>query len=232
MKSCFFVTGTDTAAGKTVLTAALTQFLRERGHRVAAFKPICSGGRNDARQLHRALGGQLNLDQINPWHFRRPIAPTLAAAKEGKSVKLPAVLAHLRKVGQPFDPVLIEGAGGLLSPLGNNFDSRDLLVALNATPIIAAPNKLGVVNVIRLTLEALPKKVRAKAVVVLMNPAKADSATTSNADLLAKFHPRSNLFTFPWLGSSFSLETALKNPHVRRSLRNLAARLISTPARW
>src|SRR5450756_2430538 len=59
-----------------------------------------------------------------------------------------------------------------LSPLGEDFDSRDLIAALRAHPIIVAPNKLGVVNHVRLTLEALPKKQRSKAIVVLMSPAK------------------------------------------------------------
>ena len=70
MKPVYFVTGTDTGAGKTVLTALLTRFLRNRGLKVAALKPICSGGRNDARALRAALNGALSLDEINPWHFR------------------------------------------------------------------------------------------------------------------------------------------------------------------
>jgi len=60
-----------------------------------------------------------------------------------------------------FDVLLVEGAGGLLSPLGENFDSRDLILALCAIPVIVAPDKLGVVNHVLLTLEALPKNLRA-----------------------------------------------------------------------
>ena len=162
MKQTFFITGTGTGVGKTVLTALLAQFLRERGVKVAALKPVCSGGREDAVMLCNALGGALTLDEINPWHFRAAIAPSLAAKLEKKSVKLAPVLAHIRATQKKFDVTLVEGAGGLLSPLGENFDSRDLMAALRATPIIVAQNKLGAVNHLLLTLEALPKNLRAR----------------------------------------------------------------------
>ena len=102
----FFITGTDTGAGKTVLTALLTRFLRNRGLNVAALKPICSGGRNDARALRAALNGALSLDEINPWHFRAPIAPLLAARRERKRVRLAEVLTHVRAMQKRFDVLL------------------------------------------------------------------------------------------------------------------------------
>ncbi len=220
MKPAFFITGTDTGVGKTVLTALLAQFLRERGVRVAAFKPVCSGGRDDARALHIALGGALTLDEINPWHFRAPVAPSLAAARAGKSVMLAQALAHIRATQRNFDVTLVEGAGGLLSPIGKNFDSRDLMKALRARPIIVAPNKLGMVNHILLTLEALPKGLQKKAKVVLMSPSQPDAATASNAELLGQFFPPKNIFTLPWVGEN-ALATTLKWPQTKRLLAKL-----------
>ena len=223
MKPIFFITGTDTGVGKTVLTALLARFLRERGGRVAAFKPVCSGGRDDARTLHAALGGALTLDEINPWHFRAPVAPSLAAAREGEFISLEQILAHIRPLRRKFDVTLVEGAGGLLSPLGKKFDSRDLMNALRARPIIVAPNKLGVVNHVLLTLEALPKGLRAEAKVVLMSPPKPDAATASNAKLLAQFHPAEKIFMFPWLGRRVSSARPLKNFRVKQTLHGLVA---------
>ena len=223
MKPIFFITGTDTGVGKTVLTALLARFLRERGGRVAAFKPVCSGGRDDARTLHAALGGALTLDEINPWHFRAPIAPSLAAAREGKSVSLAQVLAHIRAARRNFDVTLVEGAGGLLSPLGEDFNSRDLMNTLHARPVIVASNKLGVVNQLLLTLEALPKNRRAEAKIVLMSPPKPDAATASNAKLLARFYPAEKIFTFPWLEKRGSSARPLKNFRVKRTLHGLVA---------
>src|SRR5450755_4776164 len=129
MNQTLFITGTDTGVGKTVLTALLTRFLRERGPAcgTAALKPICSGGRADARTLRAAMNGALPLDEINPWHFRASIAPALAARLENKSVKLAQVVAHIRVLQKRFEVLVVEGAGGLLSPLGENFDSRDLI---------------------------------------------------------------------------------------------------------
>ena len=221
LNQIFFITGTDTGAGKTVLTALLARFLRDRGVKVAALKPICSGGRADARTLRVALDGALTLDEINPWHFRAAIAPVLAAKLEKKPVGLAAVLAHIRTKRKFFTVTLVEGAGGLLSPLGKDFDSRDLISALRAIPIIVAPNKLGVVNHLLLTLEALPKNYRAVAKIVLMSPAKPDATTLTNAQLLGEFFPAGKIFALPWLGKNFALATALKNPRVKRMLGKL-----------
>jgi dethiobiotin synthetase len=197
MKQTLFIIGTDTGVGKTVLTALLTRFLRERGVNVVALKPVCSGGRADARVLNAAMNGALTLDEINPWHFRAPIAPLLAARREKKRVKLSQIRAHARALQKRFDVLLIEGAGGLLSPLGANLNSRDLIVALRAKPIVVAQNKLGAVNQVLLTLEALPKNLQTKARVVLMSPKKNDASTRTNAKLLAEFFDAKGIFELP-----------------------------------
>lgn len=220
MKRSIFITGTNTGVGKTVLTALLADYFRRRGVRVAALKPVCSGGRGDARILHAALDGALGLDEINPWHFRASLAPVLAAKRENKRLKLAPVLAHIRAVREKFDMVLIEGAGGLLSPLGVDFNSRDLMIAVGATPVIVAPNQLGMVNHILLTLEALPGNFRAKARVVLMAPAKPDSATASNTKLLKGLSVQ-NVHRLRWLGANFLATAVLQEPRVRQILAAL-----------
>ena len=221
MSQILFITGTDTGVGKTVLTALLARYLTSQKFRVAAFKPVCSGSRDDAEKIFAALGGALTRDEINPWHFRGAMAPSLAAKLENKSVTLAQVLAHLRAARKNFDMTLVEGAGGLLSPIGEDFDSRDLLLALRAAPVIVAPNTLGVVNHLRLTLEALPKNHRARTKVVLMSPATPDAATKTNAGLLGTFFAAERIFTLPWLGKKFTLTTAWNKPRVRRTLQKL-----------
>jgi dethiobiotin synthetase len=218
MKRTLFITGTDTGVGKTVLTALLVKFLRARGGNAAALKPICSGNRDDARKIFTTLHGALTLAEINPWHFRNPVAPALAARKENRRVKLSEILAHACAMQKRFDVLLIEGAGGLLSPLGENFDSRDLILALCAIPVIVAPDKLGVVNHVLLTLEALPKNLRAQTRVVLMSQPKPDASAKTNVKLLAEISG-GKIFSLPWLSEKFSAD---KNPRVRRTLRALA----------
>jgi dethiobiotin synthetase len=222
MRQTLFITGTDTGVGKTVFTGLLAQHLRKRGVAVAAFKPVCSGGRADARALQAALGGgALTLEEINPWHFRAPIAPVLAARKEKKTVKLSEVLKYIRTWEKQFTITLVEGAGGLLSPLGEDFDSRDLMAALRAMPIVVAQNKLGMVNHVLLTLEALPKNLRAEEAIILVSPPKPDAATVSNAGLLGGYVARQKLFTLPWLGEAFDPAKALKDKRVRKILDDL-----------
>jgi len=224
MKQTLFITGTDTGVGKTILAARLIKFLRERGVNAAGLKPICSGGRGDARKLFAAMDGRLevqspkpkaqspalSLDEINPWHFSAPIAPLLAARLEKKSVKPPQVLAQIRAMQRRFDVLLVEGAGGLLSPLGENFNSRDLILKLRATPIVVAQNKLGAINQILLTLEALPEKFQKKARVVLVAPPKPDAAAKSNVKLLAEFFPAERIFTLPRPGKNSVAEKFLR----------------------
>jgi dethiobiotin synthetase len=220
-RTTFFITGTDTGVGKTVLTALLARHLRERGVNAAALKPICSGNRADARALHTTSDDALTLDEINPWHFRAPIASLLAARREHRQVKLADVLAHVRMMQRRFDVLLVEGAGGLLSPLGENFDSRDLIAALRATPIVVCPNRLGAVNQVLLTLAALPRSASCRARVVLMSPAKPDASTSTNVSLLAEFLDTKRIFCLPWLGGRFDPEKVLKDSHVRRTFRVL-----------
>lgn len=195
MKHIIFITGIDTGIGKTVFTVALVKHLRAQGINAAALKPICSGGRDDAMKAFAAMRGALSLDEINPWHFRAPIAPSLAAKQERKKVTLPQVAAHVWALQKRFDVLVVEGAGGLLSPLGESFNSRDLILKLRAVPIIVAPNRLGVVNHILLTLEALPKNLRSKALVILVPQHKPDTSAKTNATLLSEFFDPKRIFT-------------------------------------
>ena len=220
MSRIIVITGTDTGVGKTLLTAQLARHLRAQGVNVAALKPLCSGGRDDAHALHRALGDTLTLDEINPWHFRAPLTPLLAARMEKRRVSLRALTAHVRRIAKRFDVVLVEGAGGLLSPLGENFSTRELIETLDAEVFIAAPNRLGVVNHLRLTLEALPPHPAKLARIVLMSPKKADAASRTNLALLAEFMSDNRVVEFPFLPNPENLSPSATN-RVRRALESL-----------
>ncbi len=179
-----FITGTDTGVGKTVLATGLVRHFCSQGIPVGAYKPVCSGGRDDAEALHVALGGTLTLDEINPWHFRAAVSPLLAARAEKKNVTRATVVAAARRLQQRFPVLIVEGAGGLLSPLGEDFDSRDLIRALRAISVVVAPNRLGAINQVLLTFAALPKSVSQKAQVVLMAPLTPDTASRGNLKFL------------------------------------------------
>jgi len=212
------ITGTDTGVGKTVFTAWLARFHHERGVNTAVCKPLCSGGRDDARLLRTAIGGSLTLNEINPWHFRAPLAPLLAARAESKCVRLPEVVAHINALARQCEVLLVESAGGLLSPLGEGFDTRHLIARLRAAPVIVAANRLGAINQLRLTLEALPAAAARRARVVLMNPRRSDAATRTNAGLLGEFIDPSRILILPWLASPVS-EKSFRDRRVRAALK-------------
>ena len=217
MQRIIVITGTDTGVGKTVLTALLTHHLR-RSATVAPLKPICSGGRDDARLLRAASGGALTLDQINPWHFRAGVAPLLAARQEKERVNLRDVVACVHQLALKFQFVLVEGAGGLLRPLGEGFSTRELISALGAEAIVVARNQLGVVNHVRLTLESMPRLLAARARIALMSPKNLDGAARTNAALLAEFVDSTHIVSVPWLPSLRSLESASVKPRMRVAL--------------
>ncbi len=216
MQRTIVITGTGTGVGKTVLTAMLAARLHARGLGVAALKPICSGGRDDARLLHRALRGTVPLHEINPWHFRRPLAPLLAARQERQTVTLREIAAHVRGVARRFEIVLVEGAGGLLSPLGEGFSTRELIGALGAEALVVGRNELGAVNHVRLTLEALPPLIANHARVVLVQPRHASAASRGNAALLQEFIAQP-LAILPWVSPDL-LRTCTPPPRLARIL--------------
>jgi dethiobiotin synthetase len=108
------------------------------------------------------------------------------------------MIAHIRSIARRFDTVLVEGAGGLLSPLGENFSTRDWITALRAEVVIVGRNQLGVANHLRLTLEALPPRAAAGAKIVLMSPPRASPASRTNPALLREFISPALLTVLPW----------------------------------
>jgi dethiobiotin synthetase len=213
------VTGTDTGVGKTVLVCLLARLLRARQVSVAACKPVASGGRSDARRIRAALDGAQTLDEINPFHFRAPLAPRVASRREHRRVHLADILLRIRRLSRRSHVSLIEGAGGLLSPLGDDFNTRDLIARLRAIPIIVAPNRLGAVNHVLLTLAALPLPAVPQAQVVLVGPRRATSASRSNPELLREFIPGRRLHVLPWIACPQDAVNALEGSAFRPVVR-------------
>lgn len=215
------VTGTDTGVGKTIVSGLLVRALRSGGIDAVGLKPLCSGGREDAVALREAGDGALDLKAVNPWFFTAPLTPLLAARRAGVSVKLPEVLRHIRRVARCFEWVVVEGAGGLMSPLGEDFDTRDLIRALRAAAIIVCPNRLGAINQSLLVWEALPPSAQARAKLVLVNPAQPDASSRSNATLLRQRLGTGRVVVLPWLS-----EAELRDPRI--AVRRQGRRLLRT----
>ncbi|HAV62322.1 MAG TPA: dethiobiotin synthase [Verrucomicrobiales bacterium] len=208
MTNTVFITGTGTGVGKTVLTVALTRHLRTQGVRVLAVKPFCSGGRDDAHQLAEAQHHEVTLDAINPWHFRAALTPLLAARLERRIVERAEVVKWLKARQWECDVLLIEGAGGLLSPLGEGFDAGDLIQELHAEPVVVCPNELGAIHQVRATFSSLPDGSALRALAVLRATGNHDAAGRTNADMLREFLGRDRVLEFPKLALHASLPTS------------------------
>ncbi|RME92755.1 MAG: dethiobiotin synthase [Verrucomicrobia bacterium] len=220
------VTGADTGVGKTVVAVWLLRAWRESGRPVPGFKPLVSGGRADARRLHAAARGLLPLDTLNPWHYRPPVTPMLAARRAGRPLHLADVLPQLRAAARPFPLALLEGAGGLLSPLGEDFDTRTLIRDLRATPLVVCPNRLGALNQCLLAAATLPRPALRRALFVLVDPPRPTATTRSNLDLLAERLGPTTLCRWPWLGDDpFRPDLAPARRAARQILRALEPRL-------
>ena len=224
MKSrVLFVTGTNTSVGKTIVASLLTRYLLAKGIHIKSVKPLCAGGRDDAVALRAAQEDRNTLDEINPWYFQSSVTPLLAARRRRKKIREREVLAFLEKAKRGSDVLLVEGAGGLLSPLGEGFSSRELIVATKATPIIACPNRLGAINLSRLVLECLPPAARKRAQVVLISRPHSDSSTKTNAAMIREFAGGNAVHEFPWLGSIVNTSAVKIDGKLKRTLQKLAA---------
>ncbi len=156
----YFITGTDTGVGKTLVSCALLHAFSGEGLHVAGFKPVAAGcdaeGRNeDARELQAASTMPLDYGQVNPYCFAQAIAPHIAASRNGERIEFSRILAAYRELACQADEVIVEGAGGFLVPLNDRQDSADLARELVLPVILVVGVRLGCLNHAMLTREAI-----------------------------------------------------------------------------
>ena len=159
-----FVTGTDTGVGKTIAACALVHALRARGVRVLPFKPIAAGavahaGRwanEDTRALAAAAGlGDDALELVTPVLLKEPLAPHIAAAREGRSLALPPIRAAFERLCADGAFVVAEGVGGFRVPLDAGTDTTDLARLLALPVVLVVGLRLGCLNHALLTRDAI-----------------------------------------------------------------------------
>jgi dethiobiotin synthetase len=149
-----FVTGTNTEVGKTYAAALIARSMCASGHKVGVYKPAASGCGDspdglisgDAVALFNAAGQPGTLHDVCPQLFAAPLAPHLAAQAEGKEIDRDLLLAGIEVWADRCEVVLVEGAGGLLSPLGDDLYVADIALALGYPLVVVAANELGVIN--------------------------------------------------------------------------------------
>lgn len=156
----YFITGTDTGVGKTLISCALLHAFAAQGTRAAGFKPVAAGcdedeHNEDAKALRAASTMQLTYGQVNPYCFHRAIAPHIASHSSGVRIELSRILTSFRELSGQSDEVVVEGAGGFLVPLNEKQDGADLAQGLALPVIVVVGMRLGCLNHALLTMRAI-----------------------------------------------------------------------------
>lgn len=182
----FFITGTDTDVGKTFVTALLTRGLRRAGFDTVAMKPVSCGVPEDTLVLQRAADFELTQQEITPVSYRAPLAPIEAARLEGRTFDLSEIFPTFERLHRTHRSLLVEGVGGWLVPLAENYSGADLACAMGLRVLLVVRNRLGALNHALLTLESIHSHGLICGGIILNNhPADAnDTAAEGNRRLL------------------------------------------------
>jgi len=157
-----FVTGTDTGVGKTVITAALAWTFMQAGSKVSVMKPVQTGtnepGPTDLEFVEIVLGVSFNSEDNCPYSFPEPLAPLTASRFAGQDIDIEKIKGAFEKLRSDNDTVIVEGAGGLLVPILENYLMSDLALELEMPVLIVARPDLGTLNHTLLTVESARSK--------------------------------------------------------------------------
>jgi len=153
MTKTIFIGATGTDMGKTYVTCLLLRQLREKGYKARALKPIISGfnpqniPESDTGKLLMAMGQDptlTNAKKISPWRYRDPLPPHMAAQQQGCPIDVNQLIAFCRaQAEEDLDYLLIEGVGGMMTPLTDHQTTLDLILALNCPALLVTGSYLG-----------------------------------------------------------------------------------------
>ncbi len=189
-----FITGTNTDVGKTHVAAMIARALVAAGKRVGVYKPVASGCvreegilvAEDARLLWEAADKPGEFDRVCPQCFELPVAPPQAAAAEGRAVDSELLRSGLDYWQSRSDLVLVEGAGGLMSPLSDTDFNADLAIDLGLPLLVVSSNELGTINATLQTLitarAVAPQLPIAGIILSQTTPREDDPSVATNAD--------------------------------------------------
>lgn len=194
-----FIAGTDTDVGKTYVGALIAKSLVTMGIRIGAYKPVASGyadwAGSDGQKLWDSIGRGVSLEDVSPQRFRAPLAPPVAASLENREVNDQQILDAYWAWKDRCDFLLVEGAGGLCSPVSKHWTNAHLVEQMSLPILLVAAWRLGVVNqVITTCLAAHAMNLDVKGVV--LNEVHA-GAEDSHVDLLRE----AMLLPFPGFSS-------------------------------
>jgi dethiobiotin synthetase len=197
MRQRYFITATGTDIGKTFITAALARQAKALGKSVAAYKPVISGfdpdrpEESDTGILLQALGlpsTPENIEKISPWRFREPLAPTMAAKLENRTLDFEALIAQTRAATESGeDVVLIEGVGGVMAPLAGKKTIIDWIEALGIETILVTDSYLGTLSHTLTALDALQRRKIPVFAIIVNESTESSVPLDATAEEIARF---------------------------------------------
>lgn len=209
MPKGFFITGTDTGVGKTIIAGVIIRVLRLMGRKAAGMKPIESGCSRqggcllpfDAMSLKQAAHMEEPLTDIAPCCFETPLAPLPASEIEMYDVGIPSIMAAFSKLSQKYETVVVEGIGGLLVPITKDYSVADLAVGLGLPLVVVAKPGLGTINHTMLTVQyALGRGLTVAGVIInYTSPPENSLAEQTNPKVLSQICPAPVIGIFPYM---------------------------------
>jgi dethiobiotin synthetase len=192
-----FITGTGTDVGKTFVACGLIRSWRSRGVRVQALKPIVSGfdpdrpSGSDPALLLEALGEPVTREtcvRLSPWHFRAPLSPDMAARAENLTIPFEAVDAHCRAAVPDDDSILlVEGVGGIMTPLDANHTVLNAMIRLGAPVVLVGGTYLGALSHVLSARAVLKHRAVDLAVIAISESAGSPVSLGATLATLARF---------------------------------------------
>ena len=199
----FFIAGTDTGIGKTMIAGALAAALRLKGLKVGVMKPISCGSQEDARFLMNCAEAKHPMRFVNPIFLKHPLSPNVAAKIENRKIDLAKIAQALQVFKKNTEVLVIEGCGGLLVPLDERFFVIDLISLTQSKVILVSRSGLGAINHSLLSLEALRKR-KIEPLGVIFNRLEGGPlslAEKTNPSTISKSGRVQSLGIFPFLKS-------------------------------
>jgi len=218
----FFITGTDTGVGKTVITVALIKAICRLGFTAGGMKPIESGCMQqgdvlvppDGMFIKTIAHMEENIRQITPCRFKSPLAPLPASESEDISVDFEKINKAFADITGNYDVVIVEGIGGLLVPITRDYSVIDMAKDFNLPLIVVSKPSLGTINHTMLTVNyALKEGLRVAGIIINYNqPTENTLAEATNPEVIKRISPVPVIGIFPYLKDmeSTTIETAAK----------------------
>ncbi len=170
-----FITGSGTSVGKTYFTCSLIDLIIKKGLKVSPYKPIETGCKkiknklipSDSKKFYKLVNKDIDIELINPYRFQQPISPNRAIQLSKKKINIKNYIEKMKKLPKN-DFLIIEGAGGLCSPISSDGLNIDLIKKMNLKTILVVKDEIGAINNTLLNIEIL-KKYKISVIAIILN---------------------------------------------------------------